>query len=92
MASVTTYSSISSRRIVSSVWSTLMTSSIWRRMLLANRDSIAAFVISWASSEDLRSVVVFGVQDAHEAKAGSAVERPRVEEDRRDPDAALELL
>ena len=38
--------------------------------------------MSVTSSEDLGSVVVFGVEDAHESQAGSAVELAGVEEHR----------
>ena len=47
---------------------------------------------SASPSEDLRAVVVLGVEHAHEAQAGRAVEVAGVEEHGRDVDAALELL
>src|SRR5580704_4728460 len=93
MASVTTYSLISSRRISSSVWSTLMTSSMRRRMSLAKSVPMGwAVVIVESSSEDLRSVVVLGVEHAHETQARRAIEVARVKKHRRDVDAALQLF
>src|SRR4051794_34277960 len=94
MASVVTYSPISSRKRSSSAWSTLMTSSIRRSISLAKR-----VLICWvpainedSCSEDLGTVVVLGLEHAHEPKARGAVEHARVEEDSWCHDPALQLL
>src|SRR5437867_3424333 len=98
MVSVTTYSLISSRRISSSVWSTLMTSSMRRLMSLAKSVfmdwviDIGPLPPGLGSSEDLRAVVVLGVKHAHEAQTRCAIEVAGVEENRRNIYAALQLL
>ena len=89
--SVTTYSSISSRMICSSVWSTLMTSSMRRDVVGEERSDGLGPVIS-RPSEDLRPVVVLGVEHAHEIEALPRRQLARVEEDRRHVHLALELL
>src|SRR5665647_1517512 len=91
MASVTTYSRSSSRTMRSSAWSTLMISSISREMLLAKRSRMLVTVIA-VTSEDLRSVVVFGVEHAHEAQPRGTLYRARVEEHRGHLELALELF
>src|SRR5262245_41974071 len=78
--------------ISSSVWSTLMTSSMRRWMLLAKSFAMACAVIIGSSSEDLRPVVVFRVEHAHERQTGGAVERTGVEEHGGYSDASLELF
>src|SRR5665647_2619444 len=91
MASVTTYSQSSSRTMRSSAWSTLMISSISREMLLAKRSRMLVTVIA-VTSEDLRSVVVFGVEHAHESQTRGTLDGARVEQHGRHFEPALELL
>src|ERR1044072_2592905 len=79
--------------ISSSVWSTLMTSSIRRLMLLAKRVLMGVLVvIGESSSEDLRSVVVLGVEHPHETQTSRAIEVARVEEHGRHVYVSLQLL
>ena len=54
-----------------------------REMSLANRSLIVVTVIL-GSSEDLRAIVVLGVEHAHESEPRGAVEVARVEEHRRE--------
>src|SRR5262245_20840790 len=49
-------------------------------------------VIAGSSSEDLRAIVVLGVEYPHEAQARSPVEIAGIKEDGRDVDAPLQLL
>src|SRR5271165_4294034 len=86
------YSSISSRMIFSSVWSTLMTSSMPRRMSLANRSWISVWSTACPSSENLGAVVVLGVQHTHEAKAGCTVQLARIQKDRGNTDLSHQLF
>lgn len=96
MASVTTYSSISSRRISSSVWSTLMTSSMRRWMLPAKRVWMSGSAMAEsplkAPSENLRTVIVLRLEHTHEAEPGGSVASPGIEKDGRHVHAPLELL
>ena len=80
MESVATYSLISSARICSSVWSTLMTSSIRRWMFCANSDSIVFLLARFHRLIDLRAIVVFGVFNPHEFQSRGSVQNPRVEQ------------
>src|SRR5262245_9725710 len=93
IAFVTTYSLISSRMISSSVWSTLMTSSMRRWISFAKRVLISGcVVIGLSSSEDLRPIIVLGIEHSHEAQASRAIEVAGVEKNSRDVHAPLELL
>src|SRR4051794_11553726 len=69
-----------------------MTSSMFRSMLVAKR-SLMIVGFMWGSFlQDLRSVVVLGVRDAHEAEARRAIKLARIEEDGGDVHLALQLL
>src|SRR5690606_41482538 len=65
--------------LCSSAWSTLITSSMRREMSLANRSLIVVAVIA-CPSENLRPVVMLGVQYSHEAQARRPIELARVKE------------
>src|SRR4051812_5431998 len=78
--------------ICSSAWSTLITSSMLREMSLPNRSRTAFMAISLPPSEDLRSVVVLGVKNAHEAKPGRTIQLPGIEENRGHLELPLELF
>src|ERR1700722_12354114 len=92
MASVTTYSLISSRRISSLVWSTLMTSSIRRWMSFAKRILISPLNITEIPSKDFWAIIMLGCKDPHEPEPGSPVEIAWVKQDRGDGDPSLQLL
>src|SRR5271163_2717035 len=92
MASVTTYSLISSRRMSSVVWSTLMTSSIRRWMSFAKRILIGSLTITEIPLKDFWTIIMLGCEDPHEPKPGSAVEIAGVKQDRGNGDSSLQLL